>query len=155
MQADRAASSHPAGWRVSLRCELEEIRPAVQAVHTFLASQGWQDEELMSFDLALVEACANAVKYAGENGRKHPVELEADTDAAGVEFRVHDHTPGFEWPQKIELPVPTSGRGRGLYLISSIMDSADYFRGRNGNILVMRKRRAHPAVHENPAQKIA
>src|SRR5579871_4462858 len=149
MPGNSAASSRPLSLRLTLGCELEEVRIAVHSIRTFLAEQGWTDNDLMSFDLALVEACNNAIKYVGDAGRKHPIELEAITDAAGVEFRVHDHTPGFDWPAQIELPDPLSESGRGLYLITSLMDYAGYFRGRGENILIMRKARAGSSA-ENP-----
>jgi anti-sigma B factor antagonist len=125
--------------QVTLHCDVADVRPAVQMAHDFLAKQGWQESDLMSFDLALVEACNNAIKYAGESGRQRPVVLETICQPALVEFRVHDHTPGFAWPKKIALPEPESESGRGLYLINSLTDYAGYFRGQDGNVLVMRK----------------
>src|SRR5882724_3531931 len=142
MQGPSAACLRPASLRFFLRCNLGEVRHAVGAVHDFLAEHGWTSGQLMSFDLALVEACNNAVKYAGEPGRNQPVELAVDCDAERVEFRIYDHTPGFEWPSEIALPGPESESGRGLYLIKSLMDSAAYFRGRDANILVLRKARS-------------
>lgn len=135
------AVHQPNVLQVTLRCDLADVRPAVQMAHDFLAKQGWQENDLMSFDLALVEACNNAIKYAGESGRQRPVVLEAVCQPAQVEFRVHDHTPGFAWPKKIALPEPESESGRGLYLINSLTDHAGYFRGQDGNVLVMRKNR--------------
>jgi serine phosphatase RsbU (regulator of sigma subunit)/anti-sigma regulatory factor (Ser/Thr protein kinase) len=141
MSGNSAASSRPLSLRLSLGCDLDEVRIAVQTVHGFLAELGWAENDLMSIDLALVEACNNAVKYTDDTGRNQPVEMEAIADAGHVEFRVHDHTPGFEWPKKFELPDPLSESGRGLYLIHSLMDYAGYFRGRGENILIMRKAR--------------
>ncbi len=155
MPGNSAASSRPLSLRLSLGCELEEVRIAVQTIRGFLAEQGWTENDLMSFDLALVEACNNAIKYADDAGRAKPIELEAITDSAGVEFRIHDHTPGFEWPAKIELPDPLSESGRGLYLITSLMDYAAYFRGRAGNILILRKSRAGHVPADSPADTLA
>ena len=164
MHRSFTARSQPASLRLSLPCDLGAVRGAVQAVHNFLIEQGWGDEELMSFDLALVEACNNAVKYAGAAGRAQPIELEANSDATQVEFRVHDHSPGFEWPRNIQLPDQESESGRGIYLIHSLMDYAGYFRGRGENILVMRKRRSEtgkdlstlpPVTQQNPPDKRA
>ncbi len=135
------ATSQPAILKLSLPCDLTEVRAAVQTIHGFLAELCWGENDLMSFDLALVEACNNAVKYAGEAGRRQPIVLETICDQSQVEFRVHDHTPGFVWPEKIELPDQESESGRGLYLINSLMDHAGYFRGRHENMLVMRKGR--------------
>ena len=72
-------------------------------------------------------------------------ELERWERQVPIELRVNDHTPGFDWPQKIKLPVDQSERGRGLYLIRKIMDSASYLRGRGQNSLVMCKRRSAPS----------
>ncbi len=141
MAGNSTASTQPIVLKISLRCDVGEVRGAVRTIHDFLAEQGWGETDLMSLDLALVEACNNAVKYAGADGRRQPVVLETICDAAQVEFRVHDHTPGFVWPEKIVLPAPESESGRGLYLINSLMDHAGYFRGRNENMLIMRKSR--------------
>ncbi|MDB6122122.1 MAG: Protein serine/threonine phosphatase [Pedosphaera sp.] len=144
MSGISAASVRPATLRLSLGCDLAEVRMAVQAVHGFLAEHGWNAHDLMSFDLALVEACNNAVKYTDEAGRRQSIGLEATVEPTQVEFRIHDHTPGFDWPRKIELPDPESESGRGLFLITSLMDYAGYFRGQSENILVMRKNRMAP-----------
>ena len=141
MPETSAASSRPVTLRLSLACDLAEVRNAAQAVRGFLAEQGWSPEDLSSFDLALVEACNNAVRYCGEHGRRQPIGLEIISEPGQVEFRVEDHTPGFEWPAKLELPGPESETGRGLYLINALMDYAGYFRGRDKNILIMRKTR--------------
>src|SRR5690349_9566254 len=128
MSETSAAFSRPVILRLALECDLLAVRAAAQTVHGFLAEQGWTADELMSFDLALVEACNNAVRYVGEAGRQQPIGLEVISEAGQVEFRVQDHTPGFDWPEKIQLPAPENEGGRGLYLITSLMDFARYFR---------------------------
>jgi serine phosphatase RsbU (regulator of sigma subunit)/anti-sigma regulatory factor (Ser/Thr protein kinase) len=144
-----AVSSRPATFKISLACDLAEVRSAVQAVRAFLEEQGWDVNTLMSFDLALVEGCNNAVKYVGEDGRKQPITIEAISEPTQVEFRIHDHTPGFDWPDTVELPAPESESGRGIFLMTSLMDHAGYFRGSGENILVMRKGRT--ASEQSPA----
>lgn len=141
MPGHSIARSRPALLKVSFKCDLHEVRAAVAAVHDFLAKEGWNAEDLMSFDLALVEACNNAVQHARGKKRALPVLLEAESDTVQVEFRVRDHTPGFDWPEKIELPPADSENGRGLYLITTLMDEAGYFRGQEENILIMRRSR--------------
>lgn len=146
MSGISAVSARPINLKLSLSCNLAEVRTAVQAVHGFLLEQGWKENDLMSFNLALVEACNNAVKYADAAGRMQTIGLETISEPGQVEFRVHDHTPGFEWPARIELPDPESECGRGLFLITSLMDYAAYFRGPGENILVMRKTRSSPEL---------
>jgi serine phosphatase RsbU (regulator of sigma subunit)/anti-sigma regulatory factor (Ser/Thr protein kinase) len=138
--ADHGAS-RPAALRFAFPCDLSHVRHASQTVHQFLMEQGCGEDLLTACDLALVEACNNAVKYAPDSARKRPVVVEAMCGPEQFELRVTDHTPGFEWPEQIELPPPESESGRGLFLIHSLMDSANYLRGRDENILVMRKSR--------------
>jgi serine phosphatase RsbU (regulator of sigma subunit) len=60
-------------------------------------------------------------------------------------MRVTDHTAGFEWPARIALPEPDSERGRGLYLIGTLMRNVRYLRSAEENLLVMRHPRARIA----------
>src|ERR1051325_3972602 len=84
--------------RLSLACDLAEVLPAVRAVRGFLAEQGLGEKELAACELALAEACNNAINYANDNAKSQPVEVEAICNTAGIELRVNDHTPGFVWP---------------------------------------------------------
>ncbi len=144
MRGPTPAFTRPVTLRRTLACDMAQVRPAVQIVRGFLAEQRWSEGDLMSFDLALAEACNNAIEYAVGAGRDQPIILEAVCDDSQVEFRIHDHTPGFDWPQTIQLPPPENESGRGLWLIASLMNYAGYFRGRDGNILVLR--RSRPSV---------
>jgi hypothetical protein len=56
-------------------------------------------------------------------------------------LRITDHTAGFQWPAEAILPASECESGRGLFLIASLMDYANYFRGAGENVLVIRKRR--------------
>src|SRR5437879_4688764 len=147
MSESPGKSSRGAVLRLSLACELTEVRPAILGVRGFLVEQGLAEEDLRGCELALAEACNNAVNYAGDATRAEPIEIEVICNSAKVELRVNDHTPGFYWPGRIELPDFESERGRGLYLIQSLMDSAEYFRGVGENSLRMRKNRAPQTVH--------
>src|SRR5437867_948770 len=127
--------------RLSLACDLAEVLPAIRAVRGFLAEQGLGEKELAACELALAEACNNAINYASDGAKAEPVEVEAICNASGIELRVNDHTPGFNWPKRVELPEVESERGRGLFLIQSLMDSSDYFQGCQENLLRLRKKR--------------
>jgi len=133
--------------RLALPCDLNQVRHASQTVHRFLAEQGCGEEILSGCDLALVEACNNAIKYAPDSARATPVGVEVTCSREQLELRVTDHTPGFEWPERAELPPPESESGRGIFLIQSLMDSAHYLRGNGENILVLRKSYLSPGAN--------
>ena len=127
--------------RLLLGCDLTEVRPAILAVRGFLAERSLSAQELTTCELALAEACNNAINYAAGAAQVMPIEIEVMCSATQVEFRVNDHTSGFEWPSRAELPDSDSERGRGLYLIQSLMDNSEYFRGTSENSLRMRMNR--------------
>ncbi|HWD94269.1 MAG TPA: SpoIIE family protein phosphatase [Verrucomicrobiae bacterium] len=147
---DTFGAFRPATLRFALPCELSQVRQAAKTAHDFLIEQGCNDDILTACDLALVEACNNAIKYAPDNARQHPVGVEITCHDGQLELRVADHTRGFDWPERVELPPPESESGRGLFLIQSLMDSAHYLRGNGENILIMRKARPSAAAHAKP-----
>ncbi|HEX4263085.1 MAG TPA: SpoIIE family protein phosphatase [Verrucomicrobiae bacterium] len=147
---DTFGASRPATLRFALPCELSQVHQAAQTAHRFLMEQGCNEEILTACDLAFVEACNNAIKYAPENARTQTVSVEILCHNGDLELRVADHTRGFDWPEKVELPPPESESGRGIFLIQSLMDSARYLRGTGENILIMRKSRPSPGVKTKP-----
>ncbi|MDB6028811.1 MAG: Protein serine/threonine phosphatase [Verrucomicrobiales bacterium] len=112
-----------------------------KAVREFLAAEGATEEEVGACELALVEACNNAVLYATPEGKKKSVEVEASLEAIGIELKVHDHTNGFRMPEITDLPVDESESGRGLFLMRSLMDVVAYKAKKEGNTLILKKNR--------------
>ena len=108
-------ASRPAVLRFAFPCDLNQVRQASQTVHRFLTEQGCGEEILSACDLALVEACNNAIKYAPASARDKPVGVEIACGAEQLELRVTDHTRGFDWPERVELPPPESESGRGTF----------------------------------------
>ena len=149
-------ASRPAVLRLTVPCDLAEVRPASQEAATFLAAQGCDENELMSCSLAFVEAVNNAIRYAAPESQRLPVLVEAMTTDQTIEFRVTDHTAGFEWPQEFNLPPQDSESGRGLYLIHTLSHEAGYLRGHGQNVLhFMRRRSSAPlAVPANTPEEV-
>jgi anti-sigma regulatory factor (Ser/Thr protein kinase) len=132
-------ASAPA-FRVSFNPTLREGREAARAVAAHLAATGLRDEDVFACELALVEACNNAVHHLGPSSELEPVEVEAVHMGDWLQFSVHDHTPGFDLPAEIPRPAAEIERGRGLFLMRSTMDEMRYLRGSGRNTLVLRKR---------------
>ena len=133
--------SSPAVLRLLMRCDLGQVRGVAKAAHDFLVSEGCGERELSDCELALVEACNNAIVHASKVAKEKPVLIEILCERKEIELRVTDQTKGFDWPEKATLPKAESVRGRGVFLMQSLMDYTNYFRSEHGNILVLRKRR--------------
>jgi len=133
--------SSPAVLRLLMWCDLGQVRRVAKAVRDFLASEGCSEQEWADCELALVEACNNAVVHAKKEAREKPVLIEILCERKEIELRITDQTKGFDWPEKASLPKAESVRDRGVFLMQSLMDYANYFRSEYGNILVLRKKR--------------
>jgi serine phosphatase RsbU (regulator of sigma subunit)/anti-sigma regulatory factor (Ser/Thr protein kinase) len=141
MTAEAAAGPAQTAIRMELESDLGAVRLGVERVLEFLRLDGLGEDLLSACELALVEACNNAVEHAVPQGDPGSIALEVVCGADVIAFRVEDHTQGFTWPESPELPPDDAEHGRGLFLIHSLMDSVEYLRGRTHNMLVMRKAR--------------
>ena len=138
-----------AGWamRMTLQRDFAQVRFVSGRVKRFLREHGCGDDTRADFELALVEACNNAIKHTSCAARE-PVIIELSVRRSEIELRVIDHGDGFSWPGNIELPSPENENGRGLYLIRRLMDSVQYERGNGRNALVLRKKRRRARLRE-------
>src|ERR1041385_4742317 len=146
MPAPAMTCSSGATCRLALPGRLEAIRDGVRAARQFLAEQNLSQQELTACELALVEACNNAVTYSHPEGFDAEAQIELHCDAEEVEKHVIDHGPGFEWPDKAALPDESEEHGRGLFIIQSLMHETFYLRGRSQNRLIMRLRRGSESI---------
>jgi serine phosphatase RsbU (regulator of sigma subunit)/anti-sigma regulatory factor (Ser/Thr protein kinase) len=146
-------TSRASGLRLPFAPDPQSVRTAAETIRKFLAEQGVPEKELFPFELCIVEAGNNAIEYAEGRSRALKPVAEALFTPDQIELRIIDHTPGFVLPDHIVLPPPTNERGRGLFLIQSVMDELRYLRGAKENTLIMRKRRRAiqpPAAEHEP-----
>ncbi len=139
-------TNHGKSLDVAFSCDYSEVRTAMETVVAFLQQNHLSEDEIMGCELAVAEGCNNAIRYSGEPGTRSRIQLRTFCSTSLVMFWIHDHTPGFDWPAKVELPPEDSESGRGLYLMTSLMDGVHYFRGTGQNILYMSKKRGAMAV---------
>ena len=97
--------------------------------------------------IAITEACANAVRHA-VGSAEYTVSLSVAAD--GCEIEIVDVGPGFD-PLGAELDSfdPDAEDGRGLYLIRALVDELDYTRVDDRTHVKLTKRWPH--VHEGMA----
>ena len=99
------------------------------------------DRDLLAFNLNLVltEALTNVIKHASCESQI----LRVCINIAGncLSIQVYDYGEGFDLDN---VPCTDPGelceRGRGMFIIRNLMDSVDYHRTDNGNVLEMKKK---------------
>jgi serine/threonine-protein kinase RsbW len=101
------------------------------------------DRETLAYhiNLVLTEAMVNAIKYANANEPDKLVHILINISEDEVVIKVFDKGQGFDINS---IPTPNFGeledRGRGIFLIRSLMDTVCYKKTRNGNVLTMSKK---------------
>jgi anti-sigma regulatory factor (Ser/Thr protein kinase) len=126
--------------KLHISCEYDAVRGTAGQVRSFLAEQKVGESDLWACELAFVEACNNVVRYTPASLYSEGVLVEIRRRDREIEFRINDRSTGFDLPAEIELPAPDQERGRGLYVIKSLMDRMEYVRGAAGNCLILTKR---------------
>ena len=101
------------------------------------------DRETLAYhiNVVLTEAMVNAIKYANVNEPDKMVHILINISEDEVVIKVFDKGQGFDINS---IPSPNfdalEDRGRGIFLIRSLMDAVCYKKTRNGNVLEMSKK---------------
>lgn len=93
-------------------------------------------------NLVLTEAMANAIKHAKSTDPDKGLHIRISISDIQLAIKVYDCGQGFDL-NAITNPDfdsdPLAERGRGIFIIRSLMDSVKYKKTRCGNVLEMKK----------------
>jgi serine/threonine-protein kinase RsbW len=126
---------------VVLQGETSAIGPVVKAIMQMVEEMKCAAGKEFEIETALREALANAIKYGCRNDPQRTVECSVLCDESrGMLIVVRDPGTGFD-PASIPSPIVGqnvfSDHGRGIYLISQLMDEVRFEKG--GTEIHMRK----------------
>jgi sigma-B regulation protein RsbU (phosphoserine phosphatase) len=98
----------------------------------------------MQMNLALEEAVVNVMNYAYPAGTEGKIHIEAQVNDIRLKFVITDSGVPFDPTVKGEADVTLSAEerpvgGLGIFLVRQIMDSINYERINDQNILTLRK----------------
>ncbi len=132
---------------LTIENNVEETAKLYPFIQQFAAASGIDEIILSSVNLAVEEALVNSVMYAYPAGKKGEIKLNAkwNGERNEVSFVLTDCGVAFD-----PLSVPDADTssdveerpigGLGVFLVKRLMDSVDYRRDGNKNILTMTKR---------------
>ncbi|MBQ7448337.1 MAG: ATP-binding protein [Paludibacteraceae bacterium] len=124
------------------------MRNDIQQIPTlaeWIESLGLPQTLEMPINLALEEAVSNVMLYAYPKDKAGQVLVEAEKDRSQIVFTITDSGIAFD-PTKQKEPditLPAEERnigGLGIFLVRQIMDSVQYERKDNKNILTLSKK---------------
>lgn len=123
---------------------LAEIEPVVEKMGEFCKKHSISDEAFYDFRLALDEAVSNTIKYGYGDSDIHRIRITLALLDNMLSLEIEDDARAFD-PLTVATPDLTmpveqkSSGGLGIYLLRALMDSVEYKRIENKNILLMKK----------------
>lgn len=106
---------------------------------------GFEDEQIDLIEMAIDEACANAMLYQSQETR--PVDLRVEMSAQRFAVTLTDHGSPFDFETGGDIDLDDHNEsacpnGMGIFIIKSFMDEVTYqHRAGFGNVLHMVKNR--------------
>lgn len=94
-------------------------------------------------NMVLTEAMVNAIKHANAADPRKEVQIRISISDKELLIRVYDQGRGFDLcnvPAPAFAPNQLEDKGRGIFIIKSLMDSVEYKKAKGGNVLEMKKR---------------
>ena len=120
--------------QLSLPTEARYVGMMRNVAQCVMSDVGVPDEANEDVQLAVTEACANAVRHSDTG--EYSVRLEVGDE--GCEVEVVDLGSGFE-PAEIKQQGEEFESGRGLWLMQALVDDLQFVRGDDGTHVRLRK----------------
>lgn len=109
----------------------------------FAATPDLADTDRQAFELAAVEICSNQIVHRPEDGGWCSLRLLIADDELFAEFR--DDGPTFTLNPQYDMPDVEAEAGRGLALVTMILDDFRHERADAENQWLLVKKRQQPA----------
>jgi serine/threonine-protein kinase RsbW len=125
--------------RLVFPSRIEAVADAAVAAADFVQHSGAGEEAAFGVDLAVREAVTNAVVHGNQEDLTKEVEVTFGSSPGTLEIEVKDQGEGFD---PASVPDPTDpanlmkASGRGMFLIRSFMDEAQWFTAPEGGTIV-------------------
>lgn len=94
-------------------------------------------------EIVLTEGLVNAIKHAKRAAPDEEIHIRINVSDKVLVVRIYDNGVGFDLDTVPEPCFSADGledKGRGIFILRSLMDTVKYTRSDSGNVLEMRKK---------------
>ena len=128
-----------------LPCDLQEVPRLNAFVKEVCQEVGFDETVAMQAKVAVEEAVVNVMKYAYPPGQQRDVTIEAASNDVRLKFTIIDCGQPFDPTVQPEVDTTLTAKerkigGLGIHIIRQNMDSINYERIDNLNVLTLRKK---------------
>ena len=103
---------------------------------------GFDEKTVFAIKVAISEAAANAIEHGSPKGEEDTIQIEISCSIDNMTVRIKDN--GSFQRKKATENDHLSTRGRGIYLITALMDSVSIQESSAGTLVSMSKNRLDP-----------
>jgi sigma-B regulation protein RsbU (phosphoserine phosphatase) len=130
---------------IVLTNDIQEVPKLTAFVDAVCETVGFNSTVTMQVNLAIEEAVVNVMNYAYPRGKKGDVTIEAISNDIRLKFVIIDSGTPFDPTVHADVDTTLSAQerpigGLGIHLVRKIMDSINYERVDNFNVLTLRKK---------------
>ena len=130
---------------ITLTNDIEQVPQLADFVDMVCEEVGFDPSIAIQMNLAIEEAVVNVMSYAYPVSTVGNVNIEAQADDDCLTFTIIDNGTPFDPTAKSEVDTTLSAEerpigGLGIHLVRQLMDSINYERIDNKNILTLRKK---------------
>ena len=130
---------------IVLQNDIQEVSRLNAFVDEVCQTTGLDEIVTMQIKVAIEEAVVNVMKYAYPTGHRGEVTIEAASNVANLKFTIIDNGKPFDptVQSEIDTLLPAKARkigGLGIHIMHQNMDSINYKRTDNRNILTLKKK---------------
>jgi len=126
--------------RIIIPSNLKNIKHVVNTILALVRGIGVEESGIFDIRLSLEEVLINAIKYGNRSDERLSVTIDITLDAKKIVVTIEDRGEGFDYAN---MPDPTKEEnllkagGRGLFLVSHLMDETEF--NKRGNRIIMTK----------------
>lgn len=132
----------PLSQTFTLANDLAEISRLADGIETFCAPLDPGPKDLMAVQLAVEEAVTNVINHGYTDGQAHTFTVELTLEDRRLTTVITDDAPAYDPLARPEVDTskPLEEReigGLGVHLVKKLMDSAQYERRDDRNVLTL------------------
>ena len=129
---------------ISLVNDLREIARVAAQIDEFCASLDLTSEVAFAVNLALDEILTNTISYGYDDDEPHRIEITVGPEAEALAIVIVDDSAAFDLSSASTPDIGASLEerplgGLGLFLVHQMMDSVEYRREGERNIVTLKK----------------
>jgi len=118
----------------------ENVRELRRQVTEFLSSSPLSLEEAADMELAVGEACANALRHGSPKGELDEIRVKCTSSERALVVEVSDNGCGFD-PDSVAPPVleDFGESGMGIFLMRTLADSVEFNFGSGTTVRLVKR----------------